>query len=292
MLNAFCIDLEDWFHICDARTPYDDPTSWASAPSFVEEDTQVILDILKESETKATFLTLGWIAEKYPALIEKITAAGHEIGCHTYGHRLLYTMTPDELRCDLERCLEILRSRSGQQVTAFRAPGFSMKKECYWAYPILHEFGLTVDVSIVPAVRDHGGIDGFTRDPFLLRTESGNINIFPVSVMSVLGKTVPFSGGGYLRLFPLSLLHAGFRQNIKAGRACMTYIHPRETNFEQPRLRLPLYKYFKYYVGIKSAKKKLTALLEAYSFSTVQQVVASVSDWPEYELVNGNIQPV
>jgi polysaccharide deacetylase family protein (PEP-CTERM system associated) len=290
MLHAFCIDLEEWFHICGVRTPYDDPSSWDEALPFVESDTQVILDLLADAGAKATFLTVGWIADKYPGLIEKIVDAGHEIGCHTYYHRLLYTLSPDELREDLERCVEVLRRRSGQPVCAFRAPGFSIKPECYWVYPILREYGLTVDVSIVPAARDHGGIDGFVRDPFTLRTDAGAIKVFPVSVVNVAGKTVPFSGGGYLRLFPLSLMHLGFRQNIAANRPCMIYIHPRETNVGQPRLKLPRIKYFKYYVGLKSTKDKLAALLNSYKFGTISNVLETVSDWPEYKLENGNIE--
>ena len=290
MLHAFCIDLEEWFHICGVSTPYDDPSTWDAALPFVERDTQVILDLLAEAGAKATFLTVGWIADKYPGLIEKIVAAGHEIGCHTYFHRLLYTLSPDALRQDLERCLEVLRQRSGQPVSVFRAPGFSMKPECYWAYPILREYGLTTDVSIVPAARDHGGIDGFVRDPFMLHTEAGALKIFPVSVVKIAGKAVPFSGGGYLRLFPLSLMHLGFRQNIAAGRPCMVYIHPRETNVQQPRLNLPRFKYFKYYVGLKSAKGKLAALLDSYKFGSVSDVLETVSHWPEYRLSNGSIE--
>jgi peptidoglycan-N-acetylglucosamine deacetylase len=292
MLHAFCIDLEEWFHICGVSTAYDDPNTWDTALPFVESDTQVILDLLAEAGVHATFLTVGWIAQKYPMLIEKIVNAGHEIGCHTYYHRLLYTLSPDALRKDLELCLEVLRRRSGQPVNIFRAPGFSMKPECYWAYPILREYGLTTDVSIVPAARDHGGVDGFVRDPFLLHTEAGVIRVFPVSVVNIAGKTIPFSGGGYLRLFPLSLMHLGFHQNIAAARPCMVYIHPRETNVQQPRLDLPRFKYFKYYVGLKSARNKLAALLSSYQFGTVSDVLETVSHWPEYRLDDRSIEPL
>jgi len=292
MLHAFCIDLEEWFHICGVSTPYDDPNTWDAALPFVESDTEVILGLLAEAGVRATFLTVGWISDKYPGLIEKIAAAGHEIGCHTYYHRLLYTLSPDVFRRDLEKCLETLRLRSGQPVSIFRAPGFSMKPECYWVYPILCEYGITIDVSIVPAARDHGGIDGFVRDPFVLHTEAGALKVFPVSVARIAGKVMPFSGGGYLRLFPLALMHLGFRQNIAAGRPCMLYIHPRETNVQQPRLDLSMFKYFKYYVGLKSAENKLAALLASYRFGTVSQVLETVSCWPDYKLDNGTIEPL
>jgi polysaccharide deacetylase family protein (PEP-CTERM system associated) len=290
MTNAFCIDLEEWFHVCGVETPYLDPATWDAAPAHVVEDTETILGLLAEAGARGTFLTVGWIAEKYPDLIRKISAAGHEIGCHSYFHRLLYEMSPDELRVDLDRCLRVLRDVSRQPVTVFRAPGFSMKKECYWSYPILREFGLEIDVSVVPAQRDHGGIDGFPRGPFLLQTEAGQLSVFPVSVLDIAGKTIPFSGGGYLRLFPLALVRYGFRQNRAAGRPCMTYIHPREVNVDQPRLQLPMVKSFKYYIGMKTVQPKLRSLLRTYSFTTVSETLASCESLARYNLVDGEIR--
>ncbi len=291
-LNAFCVDLEEWFHICAADTPYNDPATWDQAPPHVVPDTETLMRLLDETGTRGTFLTVGWVADKYPDLIKRLSDAGHEIGCHTYFHRVVYEMAPAEFEADIARCLKTLRDISGQPVTAFRAPGFSITREAFWAYPILRKHGITVDVSIVPAVRDHGGVKGFTRDPFLLHTGEGDISCFPVSVMSIAGKAVPFSGGGYLRLFPMSLIKAGYRQNHEAGRPGMSYIHPREINPDQPRLKLPLRKGFKYYVGIKTAEEKLRRCLRTYRFTTIAEVIKSVKHWPEYELVDGDIRPV
>ena len=289
MTNAFCVDLEEWFHVCGVETPYMDPVTWDDAPAHVVEDTETILGLLAETGARGTFLTVGWVAEKYPDLIRKISDAGHEVGCHSHFHRLLYEMSPDELRTDLDRCLTVLRKVSEQPVSVFRAPGFSMKQECYWAYPILREFDLDIDISVVPASRDHGGISGFPRQPFQLQTDSGDIRVFPVSVLDLAGKTVPFSGGGYLRLFPLSLIRHGFSQNVAEGRPCMTYIHPREVNVDQPRLKLPMLKYFKYYVGMKTVQPKLRALLRTYSFTTVTEALDKYSPLTKYALVNGEI---
>ncbi len=241
-LNAFCIDLEEWFHVCEVSTPYDNPTSWDKAPSQVVHDTEVIMRLLDEAKARATFLTVGWVAERHPSLIKRLADAGHEIGCHSFFHRLVYTLTPEEFDRDIQRAVKSLREVSGQPVNAFRAPGFSMKPECFWAYPILRKHGITVDVSVVPATRDHGGIDGFSRDAFVLHTPEGSMKVFPVSVMTAFGKRVPFSGGGYLRLFNLPIIRYGFRQNHRAGRPVMTYIHPREINPRQPKLQLPALK--------------------------------------------------
>lgn len=312
-LNAFCVDLEEWWHICAADTPYNDPATWDSAPPFVVKDTETLMRLLDEAGAKGTFLTVGWVAEKYPSLIKRLADAGHEIGCHTYYHRVVYEQTPEEFDADIGRCLKVLREISGQGVTAFRAPGFSMKREAFaYAYPILRKHGIEVDVSIVPAARDHGGVEGFTRDPFilhlppppttgplapLLTPQSSlltptSMRCWPVSVMDFLGRTVPFSGGGYLRLFPMSLVKAGYRQNHAAGRPGMAYIHPREIDPDQPRLKLPWKKYFKYYVGIKGCEGKLRQTLRAFKFTTIADVLSRVQKWPEYELRDGDIRPI
>jgi len=289
-LNSFCVDLEEWFHICGVSTPYDDPATWDGARSLVERDVGTLMRLLDETGSKGTFLTVGWVAEKYPDMIRRLVAAGHEIGCHSYYHRLIYSLTPEEFSADIGRCVKVLRDLTGQPVTSFRAPGFSMKRECFWAYPILRSHGITVDVSIVPAQRDHGGVDGFTRDPFRLHTETGDLTVLPVSVVRIAGRTIPFSGGGYLRLFPLPMIRHGYDQNHRAGRPGMSYIHPREINSDQPRLKLPWKKYFKYYVGIDGALGKLRRMLEAYRFTTIAEVVASLGDLEEYELAGGEIR--
>jgi polysaccharide deacetylase family protein (PEP-CTERM system associated) len=248
--------------------------------------------LLDETGARGTFLTVGWVAEKYPSLIKRLADAGHEIGCHTYYHRVVYEQPPEDFDADIGQCLKVLRDISGQPVTAFRAPGFSMKREAFaYAYPILARHGITVDVSIVPAARDHGGVEGFTRDPFLLNIPTTSwgpqtsVRCWPVSVMDILGRTTPFSGGGYLRLFPMPLVKHGYRQNHAAGRPGMAYIHPREIDPAQPRLKLPWKKYFKYYVGIKGCENKLRASLNAFTFTTIAEVLKSVRDWPEYDLV-------
>ena len=288
-LNAFCVDLEEWFHICGVPTPYSDPSSWDAAPAHVVSDTELLMRLLDEVGAKGTFLTVGWVAEKYPDLIKRLADAGHEIGCHSRFHRLIYELTPEEFEEDIAYCLNVLREVSGQPVTAFRAPGFSITRECFWAYDILARHGITADVSIVPASRDHGGVEEFTRDPFLLHTDHGDMKMFPVSVMSIAGKIIPFSGGGYLRLFPRALIRYGYRQNHRAGRPGMSYIHPRETNSAQPRLKLPWKKYFKYYVGLDSCEDKLRHILNTFEFTTVANVVAQLGELPAYRLQGNEI---
>ena len=292
IVNAFCIDLEEWFHVCEVSTPYDDPKTWETAQTCIVKDTEVILRLLDEAKTKATFLAVGWLAEHRRDLIKRISDAGHEIGCHTHFHRLVYELTPEEYEADLTRALGALREVSGQPVAVFRAPGFSIKPSCFWAYPIMRRHGVMVDVSIVPAPRAHGGIDAFARDPFLLHTSEGTIKVFPMSIMTALGQRIQFSGGGYLRLFNMPIVHYGFRQNHRAGRPVMTYIHPREVNPQQPRLQLPRMKSFKYYVNMESTQDKLRAMLQSYRFGTVADALANVKHYDEYTMVDGDIVPL
>ncbi|NNG00370.1 MAG: DUF3473 domain-containing protein [Desulfobacteraceae bacterium] len=292
MLDAFCVDLEDWFHICAVKTPYENPASWDSADSHIERHTDVLLGLLDEVGAKGTFFGVGWIANKHPRLIQKISDLGHEVGCHGYFHRLVYTQSPKAFREDLTRARKVLQDCSGKEVVTYRAPGFSMKRECFWAYEILAQEGFVIDVSIVPAVRDHGGVRGFFRSPFKLRTMDLGITVFPVSVMSIFGITTPFSGGGYLRLFPISLIKYGCHQIHKRRQPAMIYIHPREVDPNQPRLRLPIKRAFKYYVGLRTTIPKLKHLLRAYHFGTVSEVVKQLPHLPVYNLINNGFDPV
>jgi len=274
-LNAFCVDTEEWFHVCAVDTPYRDPSTWDAAPARVERDVDVLLSLLDETGAKGSFPTLGWIARKYPAMVRRIADQGHEVGCHGYYHRLVYEQTPADFRAEIDSARKLLQDVSGQEITTFRAPGFSIVRSCFWAYPILAELGFRVDTSIVPAARDHGGVAGLGRDPFRLRTDSGELTVFPVSIMHVLGRAVPFSGGGYLRLYPSTFVDMGFSQNHRAGRPVMAYIHPREIDPEQPRMSMPFAKQFKYYVGLGSCEDKLRRMLERYRFGTVPAVLAA-----------------
>lgn len=274
-LNAFCVDTEEWFHVCAVDTPYMDPATWDRAPARVERDVDVLLGLLAEAGAKGTFPTLGWIAEKYPAMVRRIADQGHEVGCHGYYHRLVYEQTPADFRAEIDAARKRLQDVSGQAVTTFRAPGFSITRSAFWAYPILAELGFLVDTSIVPAARDHGGVAGLGQDAFRLQTHAGDLTVFPVSIMHVLGRAVPFSGGGYLRLYPSSFLDLGFRENHRVGRPVMAYIHPREIDPGQPRMAMPWIKSFKYYVGLDTCEAKLRRMLGRYRFGTVPQVLAA-----------------
>lgn len=290
-LNAFCVDLEEWFHAFGIRSRYNDPATWDDAPSCVVADTEALMRLLDDAGCRGTFLTVGWVARRFPDLIRRLAREGHEVGCHSYWHRLVYTLEPEVFEADLVQALEVLRDVSGQPVDTFRAPGFSVKNDTFWCYPILRRHGITTDISVVPARRDHGGVAGFPRDPFVMETTAGDLRCFPVSVMTVAGRRIPFSGGGYLRLFPMSLVESGFRENHRQGRPGMAYIHPREINPRQPRFEKPpvwrpveRLKYLKYYVNLDSTHDKLARLLRTFRFTTVRDVLARRTNWPRYRI--------
>jgi len=234
-----------------------------------------LLTLFSKFKIKATFLILGWVANKYPDLVKKIARQGHEIGCHGFYHRVIDSMTPEEFELDTSVALKILRRISKKPVDIFRAPCFSITNKTLWAYPILAKLGIKTDVSIVPARRDNGGIPKFTKDPVVIRTSNGNIRVIPVSVMDFLHKRFQFSGGGYLRFLPYSIIQKGFEQNLSQNRSVMSFIHPREINFNHPRINFPLIKYFKSYYGLNTVENKLTNLFSTFSFSTVSEVYSN-----------------
>jgi len=290
-LNAFCVDLEEWFHVFGAAGQYADPATWEDAPSCVVHDTEIIMRLLDRADVRGTFLTVGWVAERHPALIRRLAGEGHEIGCHTYWHRLVYETGPEAFEEDLSRCLEVLRGLTGQPVNAFRAPAFSIRQTETWAFPILRRHGIRVDLSIVPARLDHGGMPGFSRGHCVVETSAGEIRCLVNPVMDIWGWKLPFAGGGYLRLLPRMVIDFGFGQNHAAGRGCTTYVHPREVNPRHPRVPKPplvsikeRLKYHKYYVNLHATSGKLEHLLKRYRFGTVAQLASNVTPWPRASL--------
>ena len=272
--NAFCVDLEEWFHIYDPRSPFEDVGSWDAARPMVVVDTDRLLRLLDACDVRGTFLIVGWVAKRYPDLVRRIVDQGHEVGCHSHLHRLVHTMSPDQFESDLCTALEILRDLSGQPVDIYRAPGFSITERCLpWAFDRLVRHGVRIDVSIVPGTCMYGGICTSPRDIHRVPVDGNCLIAFPVSVLQILGRSLQFSGGGYLRLFPKSLLRRGFDQNHRAGRPVMTYIHPRDINPNQPRLPLSPIGRVRYYTGLKSCYEKLNWMLHQYRFMTVSEVV-------------------
>lgn len=263
-MKFLTFDIEDWFHILDnPETKY--PKQWETFPKRVDIGLDIILDLCSKYEIKATFFCLGWIAEKYPEEIRKIQRAGHYIGTHGYAHQLVYEQTENEFRQDLKKSISLLNEITGEEITAYRAPGFSITKDCLWAFDVLSECGIKYDSSIFPASRSHGGLKEITEfEPYKLKTLKGNILIeYPISARKILGRPIIFGGGGYFRLLPLFILRKWFTESEYV----MTYFHPRDFDYNQQTIPgLSLLRYFKAYYGLSRCKSKLETILTTNRF--------------------------
>jgi len=273
MKNALTVDVEDWFHICDIPGDYDDVERWDTFPSRVVENTRRLLEIFDEAGVRGTFFFLGWVAERFPELVREVKEAGHEIASHGYAHKLIYEVGEEGMREELTRGLEALRAAGADEVVGFRGAGFSLKKGEGWFYNLLAELGFKYDSTVFPARRGHGGWEDAPTRPFKVETEKGVVWEFPISVVELMGKRVPFSGGGYLRIMPAPILRRCFRQLNEKGIPCVLYIHPREIDPDHPRLPMPLLRRFKSYVNIKGTEGKLRMLLSEFEFAPMREVL-------------------
>ena len=274
-LHAFTVDVEDYFQVsafeqCVSRE------QWDSFPCRVEANTNNILKILAEHQVQATFFILGWIAERYPQLVREIVHAGHEVGSHGYGHRLIYTQTPAEFRADLRQSVAILESIIGRRVTAYRAPSFSITQKSRWALEILIEEGFSMDSSVVPIYHDLYGIPGAQAGLHRLETPAGSIWEFPPAVYGFFGKklVLPVGGGGYFRIYPFQFTRWCWRRLEKRQQSLLFYIHPWEVDPNQPRLQASFKSRFRHYNNLHRTLGKLDRLLTAFRFGPIRAVLA------------------
>jgi polysaccharide deacetylase family protein (PEP-CTERM system associated) len=266
-VNALSFDIEDWFHLVDIDA-LEDRSTWDSRESIVEVRTDEILATLDRHGVKATFFVLGWIADRYPALVQRIADAGHEIGSHSYWHRPVYTLTQEQFREDTIRSLDAIERACGIRPICYRAPSFSIIPGCEWAFDILTECGIEWDSSLFPGGRGHGGYPCGDRPLLFQMGQSGRrIPELPLGLMRLGPIGVCFSGGGYFRLLPKWLVRAGFELHRWRGLPVVMYLHPRDFAPDCPRVPMPLLRRFKSYVGLGSTAKKLDDLLCRYQFA-------------------------
>jgi polysaccharide deacetylase family protein (PEP-CTERM system associated) len=273
--NALTIDVEDYFHVtgfADRVSPKD----WDSFPSRVEANTDRLLELFRERNVRGTFFILGWVADRYPKLIQRIANEGHEIGCHSYWHRLIYQMSPEEFRDDLIKSKVVIEQAAQKNVCFFRAPSFSITKSSLWAIDILVENGFTVDSSIFPMKHDRYGIPD---SPTSIHRHAGNktaILEFPPSVWRTRLMNVPV-GGGYFRLAPQWLTQRAIDGVRRDGTPAMLYIHPWEIDPQQPRIQgVRFLNHCRHSVGLSTTFPKLESLLKKNRFATMSEVLNHV----------------
>ncbi|WP_218933433.1 XrtA system polysaccharide deacetylase [Rubripirellula lacrimiformis] len=270
--NALTVDVEDYFQVTafEKRVLRKD---WDRLTSRVESNTMRLLQLMEESEVHGTFFVLGWVADRYPSLVKRIAAAGHQIASHGYWHRLNYNITPDEFAEDLIESRDAIASACGVEVTAYRAPSFSIVEDTTWALDVLTQLGYKSDSSIFP-IRHHDryGMPAAQKHIHKLRTDNGTILEFPPSIGSVQGVSVPI-GGGYFRLFPYHMTSAAIDSVRSQGRPAMFYTHPWEYDPDQPRItKVGIKSRFRHYVGLEKTERRLRRMLHCHQFNSMANV--------------------
>jgi polysaccharide deacetylase family protein (PEP-CTERM system associated) len=283
--NAMTVDVEDYFHV----SVFDRVLSraeWASRESRIVASTRRLLSLFAERSVTGTFFVLGWVAERHPELVKEIAAAGHEIASHGFGHRLVYDLGPEEFRTDVRTAKRLLEDVSGQAVTAYRAPSFSITGRSLWALDVLVEEGYTVDASIFPVYHDRYGIPGSPRHPYVLRCASGPLVEVPPSTVRLGGATLPVAGGGYFRLLPYGWTRWGIAHlNAREQRPAIFYLHPWEIDPGQPRLAATGFSRFRHYRNLDKTEPRLRRLLGEFEFGPLSAVAAeAVSDYAPADL--------
>lgn len=268
--NVFSVDVEDYFHV-EAFSDVVDRAKWDAYPCRVEDNTRRLLDLADKVNRRGTFFILGWVAERFPALVREIVSRGHEPACHSYWHRLIYKLTPAEFREDTMRSKTVIEQAAGMPVYGYRAPSYSITARSLWALDILAECGFHYDSSIFPIHHDIYGIPDAPRFPFRVQTGSGELVEYPISTFRLAGdRNLPVGGGGYLRMLPFWYTKLGFSK-IRAEHApLIVYIHPWEVDPEQPRLAGRLKSRLRHYTNLSKTESRLSRLLQLGEFNTFQ----------------------
>lgn len=271
--DALSFDIEDWFHLVGIASVAD-RDRWDGLPTLVERYTRQILETLAARDVRSTFFILGWIAEKYPALVREIASAGHELALHSHWHRPVNKLDPGTFRDDLRRNLDAIAACCDRPVLGFRAPSFSIRPGSEWAFDVLLDLGLRYDASLFPAPRGDGGYPCQPGPHTFTDIPSGRtMPELPMSVMRLGPARVPFSGGGYLRLLPPWLIRRGFDGLHRRGLPVVVYLHPRDFAPDAPDTDMPWHRRFRANVGQRTTQAKLDMLLDRYCFDTCAAVL-------------------
>ena len=272
--NAVTVDVEDYFHASAFRKqiPFD---TWDQRPCRVEGNTRRVLHLLAEFRLSATFFILGWVAERYPSLVREIVAAGHELGCHSYAHGLIYEMTPGEFRADTQRAVAAIGNAAGLTVEAYRAPSFSITNRSLWALEIMAESGFKIDSSIFPVHTGLYGIRGAPRRPFEIRVNGRSVLEYPLPAVQRGLLNFPVTGGFYLRSLPERLQVRWLRSMARQAQPAVLYFHPWELDLEQPRLAARFGSKFYHYIGLNRTERRLRHLFQTFRFGKLSECGAA-----------------
>ena len=280
-MNILTFDIEEWFHLLDFDATRGEE-QWKNYEVRIHENVERIFRILEDTNTKATFFIIGWVAKTYPELIRKI-AEKYQIGSHTMTHQLVWQQSREEFKEDVSASIKLLEDITGKPVECFRAPGFSIRESEAWAFETLAELGIKYDCSVFPAPASHGGMPNFgAAVPSVIEVGGVRMKEFPIPYHSFAGQHIVFNGGGYFRLMPYGIIRKWTKQS---GEYCLSYIHPRDLDAGQPMLEgLPAARKFKSYVGLKGAEKKLRKYLTEFEFTDIATAESRI-DWEKVPVV-------
>jgi polysaccharide deacetylase family protein (PEP-CTERM system associated) len=274
MRNALSVDVEDWFQVGAFETVIR-KADWPGLESRVARNTDAVLDLFDRAGVKATFFTLGWAAERAPAQMRRIVAEGHEIASHGWDHDRVFTLTPEQFRADLRRARAAIEDASGQAVTGYRAPSFSIDTRTPWAHAVLAEEGYAYSSSVAPVKHDHYGWPESPRFAWRPLADSAMIEL-PVTTAKLGHRTLAAGGGGFFRLLPYRFSHWAIGQvNGEAQRPAVFYFHPWEIDPGQPRVAdAPLRSKIRHYSKLSAMEGKLERLLKDFRWGRVDEIVA------------------
>lgn len=279
-MNILTFDIEDWYNHDDYSRDFD----WDKFEVRIYEGVDKILSALEERDVKGTFFCLGWIAEHHPKVIRQIAEAGHHLCCHSYQHELASRFTPDEFKDDTYKAKCLIEDVSGVAVDAYRVPSFSITRKNLWVFDIIAELGFKYDCSVFPSVHEFGGIKGFPAHPTLLETHNGILKEFPIGLGRIAGKEIVYSGGGYFRIMPYSILTRLTRRSDYV----MAYFHPSDFDPGQPKMpQLPRMRQFKNRVSLSGAYEKFRKYINDFDFISLQVADKSI-DWNSSQAIHVN----
>lgn len=275
VLNGLSVDVEDWFQVGAFETVID-RTAWDSLECRVERNCAEVLALFDAAGVKGTFFTLGWVAQRYPAMMRQIADGGHEIASHGWDHARVFLLGRTAFADDIARARAVLEDVTGQRVTGYRAPSFSIDARTPWAHEVLAEHGYAYSSSVAPIVHDHYGWREAPR--FAFRPVDGAAMIeIPVTTAEIGGRRMAAGGGGFFRLLPYAVSRWAIRQvNVRDGRPAVFYFHPWEIDPDQPRPpHAPLKSRLRHYTNLDVMAEKLARLVAEFRWGRMDEVAAA-----------------
>ncbi len=269
--NALTVDVEDYYQV-SALAPYVPRSAWGGMPSRVEANVDRLLQMFEEHAAKATFFTLGCVAERHPEMVRRIVAQGHELASHGFAHLRATEQSPAEFAADIGRARKLLEDVSGVTVKGYRAPSFSIGASNLWAFDAIREQGYTYSSSVYPVRHDHYGMPDAPRFPY---EAVPGLTEIPMSTVRLGGRNLPAGGGGFFRLLPYAVSRAAMRRiNRHDARPAMFYMHPWEIDPGQPRIAgVDPKSRFRHYVNLRHTERKLRQLLRDFRWNRIDCVL-------------------